>query len=192
MRLSEAEIDELLATRTTYRNTLQHDEVVFLRTSAETGGESTLLHTRAEPGSGVVRHYHRTYAERFDVLEGVLTVEAAGTTRVLVAGESATAPKNTLHLWVNQGSAPVRFLVEATPASEGFEKGLQILYGLASDGLTMPNGVPRNVLHVAWLMEYSDIWLPKISRPLGPLLHALADRARAQGLDRKLLDQYAR
>lgn len=192
MRLTQAEIDELLAARTTYRNTLQHDEVVFLRTGDETDGEYTLLHTRAEPGAGVVRHYHRTYAERFDVLEGVLTVEAAGTTRVLVAGETTTAPMNTLHRWVNQGSAPVRFLLEATPASDGFEKGLQVLYGLASDGRTMPNGVPRNVLHVAWLMEYSDIWLPGISRPLGPLLHALADRARAQGIDRQLLEQYAR
>ena len=39
MRLTAAEIGELLATRPIHRNTLQNDEVVFLRTAAETGGE---------------------------------------------------------------------------------------------------------------------------------------------------------
>lgn len=190
MRLTAAEIGELLATRPIHRNTLQHDEVVFLRTAAETGGEYTLLHIQAEPGSGVTRHYHQTYTERFDVREGALTVEAGGRTQVLMTGESATAPMNTVHRWANQSSSTVRFLVEATPASEGFEKGLQILYGLASDGLTFSNGVPRNVLHTAWLMEYSDIWLPRTSRPLGPLLRALAEKARAQGIDEQLLDRY--
>ena len=190
MRLTAAEIGELLATRPIHRNTLQNDEVVFLRTAAETGGECTLLHVQAEPGSGVTRHYHQTYTERFEVREGVLSVEAGGTTQVLMTGETATAPKGTVHRWANQTSRRTRFLVEATPASEGFEKGLQILYGLASDGLTFSNGVPRNVLHTAWLMEYSDIWLPRTSRPLVPLLRALAEKARAQGIDEQLLDRY--
>lgn len=190
MRLTTAEIDELLATRPIHRNTLQRDEVVFLGTHAETGGEYTLMHTQAAPGSGVTRHYHRSYTELFTVLEGVLTVEAGGSTQVLMTGETAIAPVNTVHRWVNQSSSQVRFLVEATPPSEGFEKGLQILYGLASDGQTFSNGVPRNVLHTAWLMEYSDIWLPRTSRPIGPLLRALAERARAHGIDQQLLDRY--
>ena len=52
MRLTQAEIDELLATRTTHRNTFQDDAVTFLRTSAETGGEYTLLHLVAGALSG--------------------------------------------------------------------------------------------------------------------------------------------
>lgn len=190
MRLTAAEIGELLATRSIHRNAIQHDEVVFLRTSAETGGEYTLLHIQAEPGSGVTRHYHQTYTERFAVLEGVLTVEAGGRTQVLMTGETTSVPRRTVHRWANQSSARTRFLVEATPASEGFEKGLQILYGLASDGRTLSNGVPRNVLHTVWLMEYSDIWLPGTSRTLNPLQRVLADRARNKGIDQQLLDRY--
>jgi len=192
MRLSIEEIERQLATGTVHRNTLQNDDVVFLRTSAQTGGEYSLLHTLAGTGSGVVRHYHRTYTERFDVLEGVLTVEVDGKVQVLQAGETATAPMNTLHRWANQSSAWVRFLVEVAPGNEGFEKGLQIIYGLAGDGKSTPNGVPRNLLHTAWLMEISDIWLPWVSRPLRPVLHALANQARKRGIDRQLEDRYCR
>ncbi|GGG64772.1 hypothetical protein GCM10011374_30560 [Kocuria dechangensis] len=44
-------------------------------------------------------------------------------------------PLDTMHRWANQGTGPVRFLAEIAPGHEGFEKGQQILYGLASDGM---------------------------------------------------------
>jgi hypothetical protein len=56
MRLARAEIDALLAARTTHRNTFQDDAVTFLRTRAETGGEYTLLPLVAEPGAGMLRN----------------------------------------------------------------------------------------------------------------------------------------
>jgi quercetin dioxygenase-like cupin family protein len=192
MRLTAAEIDELLSTRPVHRNTLQNSEVVFLRTSAETGGEYTLLHTRAEPGSGITRHYHQTYSERFDVLEGVLSVEIDGRTQVLAAGDSCDVPRKAVHRWVNQSTSPVRFLIEAAPASEGLEKGTQILYGLASDGLTLSNGLPRNPMQAAWLMEYSDMLLPGAARSLSSMQRMAADRARTKGVDQQLLGRYCR
>lgn len=192
MRLTTAEIEKLLGERPTHRNTVQHDEVTFLRTSAETGGEYTLAHVVAEPGAGVARHYHLASAEHFEILEGVLTVQVAKRTQVLQTGESATVERTAVHRWVNQSSGTVRCLVEITPGAEGFEKGLQILYGLASDGRCWPNGVPRDPLLTAWLMEISDIRLPGLSRPFGPVLRAMAGRVRAQGIDRQLEERYCR
>lgn len=192
MRLTQAEIDELLATRTAHRNTFQDDAVTFLRTSAETGGKYTGAHLVAEPGAGVPRHYHLHSSEHFEILEGALTVEVAKQPQVVLPGEKATAPVNTVHRWVNQGSSRVRALVEITPASEGFEKGLPILYGLASDGLSGSNGVPRNPFVTAWIMELTDMRLPGVSRVAGPVIHALAQRARARGMDRQLEERYRR
>lgn len=192
MRLTQVEIDELLATRTTHRNTFQNDAVTFLRTSAETGGEYTLVHLVAEPGAGVPRHYHLHSSEHFEVLEGALTVEVARQPHVVLPGEEATVPVNTVHRWINQGSSTVRALAEITPASEGFEKGLPILYGLAGNGRSTSQGVPRDPLVTAWIMELTDMRLPGVSRVAGPVIHALAQRARARGVDRELEERYCR
>ena len=192
MRPTDTEIDELLATRTTHRSTFQDDAVTFLRTSAETGGEYTLVHLVAGPGAGVPRHYHLHSSEHFEVLEGALTIEVAKQPRVVLPGEEATVPVNTVHRWVNQGSSTVRALAEITPASEGFEKGLPILYGLAGDGRSTAKGVPRDPLVTAWITELTDMRLPGISRVAGPVIHALAQRARARGLDRELEQRYCR
>lgn len=192
MRLTQAEIDELLATRTTHRNSFQDEAVTFLRTSAETGGEYTLLHLVAEPGAGVPRHYHLHSSEHFEILDGALTVEVAKQPHVVLPGEHVTAPVNTVHRWMNQGSSTVRALVMISPASEGFEKGVPILYGLTRDGLSRANGVPRNPLVTAWVMELTDVRLPGVSRVAGPLIHAMAERVRAQGTDRELEQRYCR
>ncbi len=191
MGLTREEIDEARNTRRIHRNPVEGDEVVFLRTSEETGGECTLLHVEAAPGAQVARHYHRTAVEGFEVLEGVLTVENAGKITVLQAGETASVPMGAVHRWANQSTKPVRFLVEFTPGQAGFEKSLTIIYGLARDGRTLPTGVPRNVLELALLMEIGDIWLPR-SAAFGPLIHALADQARTRGIDRQLEERYCR
>jgi quercetin dioxygenase-like cupin family protein len=191
MRLTREEIDEARGTRTVHRNPIERDEVVIVRTSAETGGQYTLLHAYAQPGAQVARHYHRSAAESFEVLEGVLTVENGGKTTVLQPGESDTVPKHTVHRWANQSTKPVSFLVEFTPGQAGFEKSLTIIYGLARDGHTLPNGVPRNVLQLALLMEIGDIWLPR-SAALGPVIRALAGMARKKGMERELEERYCR
>ncbi|GEO94715.1 cupin domain-containing protein [Kocuria turfanensis] len=111
MRPTQAEIDELLATCTTHRNTFLGDAVTFLRTSAGTSGECTLVHLVAEPGAGVPRRHPLHSAEHFEVLEGgALTVEIARKPHAVLPGEDATAPVDAVHLWANQGSSTVEEL----------------------------------------------------------------------------------
>ena len=107
-------------------------------------------------------HYHKTYAEHFEVLEGVLEVMVGGGTRALRPGEKAVAPKNTLHDFRNPTGEPATFLVELRPGSAGFEKALKAGYGLAADGLTRADGTPKYLYYLAVLLEWSDMRLPGI------------------------------
>jgi mannose-6-phosphate isomerase-like protein (cupin superfamily) len=76
-----------------YYHPLQKDYATFLKTSEETGGEYTLIEVEVAPGGGNTPHYHKTYAEHFEVLEGVLEVTVGGETRALHPGEKAVAPR---------------------------------------------------------------------------------------------------
>ena len=95
-----------------YYNPVQKDYATFLRTSGETNGEYTLIEVEVAPGGGTTPHRHKTYTERFEVLEGTLEVLLGRQLLTLGVGQSATVPRNTLHRFRNPGGEPVRFLVE--------------------------------------------------------------------------------
>ena len=173
-------------------NPIQKDYATFLETSEETGGERTLIEVEVAPGGGTTPHYHLTYAEHFEVLEGELQVMVGGKTRTLTAGEKAVAPKNTLHNFHNATDEPTTFLVELRPGSSGFEKALRVAYGLASDGLSNSKGLPKNLYHTALLFEWGEGRLPGVFALLEPLFGLLARRARRKGIDRELELRYCR
>lgn len=76
---------------------------------------------------------------------------------------------------------PTRFLVELRPGPAGFEKALKVGYGLAADGLTAPDGAPKNPYHLAVLLGWSEIRMPGVFTLAGPLFRLLARRATPQG-----------
>jgi mannose-6-phosphate isomerase-like protein (cupin superfamily) len=125
--------------RRRYYHPDQKDYATFLKTSEETGGERTLIEVEVAPGGGTPPHYHKTYQEGFEVLEGELEVHVGGEMRTLRVGEKATVPLDTLHNFHNPTGEPTTFLVEPRPGSEGFEKALKAGYGLASDGRNPPS-----------------------------------------------------
>lgn len=124
-------------------NPVQKDAATFLETSEETGGERTLAEVKVAPGGGTRPHYHKTYAEHFEVIEGILEVLVGEETRDLRAGQKAVVPKNTLHRFHNGTDETVTFLCEMRPGQPGFEKTLKVGYGLARDGLTRSDGTPK-------------------------------------------------
>ena len=141
-------------------NPIQKDHVSFLKTHADTNGECTLVEVELADGGGVGLHYHKTYSEKFDCLEGEVQVQLGKTMQTLTPGESATAEPNINHLFRNRIGKSCKFLVELRPASRGFEQSLQIGYGLAADGMCKPNGFPKDKLALAWLFEISESNLP--------------------------------
>jgi mannose-6-phosphate isomerase-like protein (cupin superfamily) len=173
-------------------NPVQKDAATFLETSEETGGARSLAEVEVAPGGGTKPHYHKTYAEHFEVIEGTLEVLVGDETRVLSAGQKAVVPKNTLHRFHNATGETVTFLCEMRPGQPGFEKTIMVGYGLASDGLTRSDGTPKNLYHMALLLEWSEIRVPGFFTVVEPLMRLLAKRARRKGIDGELEAKYCR
>ncbi len=173
-------------------NPIQKDAVTFLQTAEETNGEYSLLEMEVAPGGGNILHYHKTFAEHFTVVTGEFGVQVGKDVRVLKPGESAVAPAGSLHRWYNTTQQPAIVRVELRPASPGFERALQIAYGLARDGLSNKQGLPKSISHMALLVELSDTNVPGLFSAIAPLLRVLARRARRKGVERELVERYVR
>ena len=173
-------------------NPVQRDYVTFLKTAAETNGEFTLVDVELSPKGGVGIHYHKTYSEKFDCLEGELKVQAGKIIHKLAPGQSVIAAPLVNHRFFNTSDKVCKFLVELRPASSGFEKSLQIGYGLARDGETNSKGFPNNRLALAWLFEISESNLPGWMSIFEFILRKQAKKAKATGLDKTLIDKYVR
>lgn len=97
-------------------NPIQKDSVVFIKTAADTANEYTLVEVELADGGGVGLHYHKTYSEHFECLEGEVQVQLGKTMNTLSPGQSATALPRVNHLFRNRSGKPCRFRVEIRPA----------------------------------------------------------------------------
>jgi mannose-6-phosphate isomerase-like protein (cupin superfamily) len=77
----------------------------------------SVIEERIPPGAGEVRHVHRAARQLFFVLNGALTIEKAGATFVLNAGESLEVEPGVPHHVRNGSDADVDFLVVSTPST---------------------------------------------------------------------------
>lgn len=173
-------------------NPVQKDYVTFLKTADETAGEYTLVEVELAPQGGVGLHYHKTYAEKFDCLEGELKVQLGKEIHTLAPGATATAQPNVNHRFFNPSGNVCKFRVELRPASKGFERSLQIGYGLARDGEVKKNGFPKDKYALAWLFDISESNLPGWMSLFEGILRRQAKKARHKGLDQQLMDKYVR
>lgn len=173
-----------------FENPVIQDVATLLESSEETGGERTLLEIEVAPGGGNMPHVHTTYAEHFEVLAGRLAVELDGAEHVLDVGDRATAPAGSVHRFRNAGPERAVFRVELRPGHAGFERSLRLGYALAADGRTNRDSLPRNPLHLAVLLEMSEMELAGRERVLQRPLLLLARLARVLGVDRRLERRY--
>ncbi len=178
--------------RRVYGDPVQHNEITWLRTGEETGGEYSLLHSDSSPGAAVFPHFHTRYTETFSVLDGGLSVRITGAEHALGPGQEATVPLRAVHEWRVSGAGRAQFLVTIRPAFPPFEKWLAVAQCLAADGLTRPDGSPKSLAHAALILVDSDIHLTGPARAAMPLLHLVAARARRRGVDRQLEQRYWR
>jgi quercetin dioxygenase-like cupin family protein len=171
-------------------NPIQRDAATFLETSEETGGARTLVELEIAPGGRVNPHEHTTYTEYFAVHRGRLTVRVDDAEVHLGPGDEAIVPAGAVHSWANEGDDRAMAVLELRPGHAGFEKALRVAYGLASDGRVTRKGVPRNVLHTALLLDWSEGRLTGTSALLTRPMALLARVARARGVDRDLERRY--
>ncbi len=173
-------------------NPVQKDYVTFLKTSADTNGEYTLVEVELADGGGVGLHYHKTYSEKFICSEGELQVKLDKSIITLQPKESSIAEPNVNHFFRNRSGKTCKFIVELRPASRGFEQSLQIGYGLARDGKVKKNGFPQDKLALAWLFDISESNLPGWMSIFEFVLRKQAKKARAKGIDKELTHKYVK
>jgi mannose-6-phosphate isomerase-like protein (cupin superfamily) len=168
----------------TIENPVTGERFTFLTTAEETSGELLKLKAEIPAGTpGVPLHYHLTFTEGFEVLEGRLDLRVGEDHVVLGSGESAMVPLGTAHRFWNDGSKPAVFEAEIRPARK-MEQSLRAMVGLARAGKTDDRGVPRNVFELALLYEFSGSYI--VGMPLflqKGLFGTLARLARRRGYD---------
>src|SRR5438445_633778 len=103
-------------------NPVQKDTVTFLKTHSDTNGACTLVEVELANGGGVGLHYHKTYSESFQSLEGEVQIRLGKKIHSLKPGQKATAEPGIHHLFRNRSGKICRFRVELKPASKGFEQ----------------------------------------------------------------------
>jgi quercetin dioxygenase-like cupin family protein len=172
-------------------NPLFRDEVKFVRTSAESGGEISEMEIILQAGGKNPMHYHRSYSETFAPLDGEVGVGLGrNETKILKPGESHTVEPNTLHYWFNPSGREIKFRIEIKPGHEGFENSLRILYGMAADGLTDKKGIPRSIKDLALVANMSDMNIPGFFTLIFPVLKLIAKRAIRSGYEQELINRY--
>jgi mannose-6-phosphate isomerase-like protein (cupin superfamily) len=171
-----------------YYNPVIGDKVTLLKSAEETNGEVTLMEIVVNSGGGNFLHRHSDYAEKFEVLEGDLTVTLEGEQRILRPGDTVLVPANAAHCFNNFTNLPVKFRVQFNPAQPGFEKAIAIGYGLAADGLVDKKSIPRNIRHQAILFTMSGIVPMGFLKLLLPLFKVIA--ANSRRVERELTNRY--
>jgi quercetin dioxygenase-like cupin family protein len=173
-------------------NPVQKDTAIFLETLQESNGRHTLIEVEVAPHGGVGVHYHKTYAETFECLEGELKIQLGKKIFTLRPGDGqATALPNTLHRWFNTSGKKCRFRVTVTPGCRGFEESLQIAYGLARDGKVNKSGMPK-LSHLGILLLLSESKLPGWQGLLEKGLLWVGKRAGKKGITDDLRERYVK
>jgi mannose-6-phosphate isomerase-like protein (cupin superfamily) len=142
-------------------NPVTGERLVFLETSADTGGEYVLVECTVQPdGFVAAAHVHPHQTERFEIESGTVAFKLDGETIVAGPGESVVVPPGSSHKFWNAGDTEAVFVTEVRPAL-GFERLIETMFSLASDGKTNRKGMP-NPLRLAVIANghFDDVRLP--------------------------------
>jgi quercetin dioxygenase-like cupin family protein len=167
----------------TYENSVQGDRIVVQEGSEDNGGERLVGDLYIRPGGAVAgKHVHAYLTERFEVVSGTVRFHIDGRDELATPGDQIEVAPGVVHDWWNDGDEEARVRVEVRPA-ERFELMIQNMYGLANDGKTNANGVPRLLPLALFAREFRRegefIRPPRIVQRV--LFAALAPLARARG-----------
>jgi quercetin dioxygenase-like cupin family protein len=173
-------------------NPVTGERCTFVETSRDSGGARTVADLEVSPGGGVARHRHLDHDERIDVLEGEVEVTLDGIARRIGAGEHVVIAAGTVHRWRNPSSdRNLRFRGSLVPGHPGFELVLRVAFGLARDGESRRNGLPRRLGDLALLAEWDPSLFVGPARVLAPVMRWIARRAHARGRADELVRRYA-
>ena len=161
---------------------------------ADTAGRRIEADLWLQPGAAVAgAHLHDHFVERFEVLAGAVSFQAAGVERATLPGDGAIeVPAGVVHDWWRVGDevAHVRVEVEATSPARGrpaarFLSMIEALWSLSALGRVNAKGMPDPLWLAAIAREYRDVI--RFVRPpaivQAALFGPLAALARSSGRD---------
>ena len=151
----------MIRTGDTITNRKTGEQLVFLRTAADTNGEYVLVECTIDPdGAVAAAHVHPNQTERFEILEGMVGFRLGREQVTATAGDVVTVERGTAHKFWNAGLGRARFRTEIRPALQ-FESLIETMFGLAEDGKTNHSGMP-NPLRLAVIAQhhFADVRLP--------------------------------
>lgn len=130
---------------------------IFRQTSRDTDGRLLQVDWIGNPGwVAGPDHVHPHQEERFEVLSGRMRSRVDGVEHIHRAGDVIIAPAGSTHTVWNDGDENLHLRVEFRPSLRS-EAVLETLAGLARDGKTNQDGVPRDPLQLALIVnEYED------------------------------------
>jgi quercetin dioxygenase-like cupin family protein len=170
-------------------NSVTGDQMLVLTRGSDSEGPLLEVQFDLPPHSpGTPMHRHRRITERFDVLDGALSMCVNGVWRVVTAGASALVVPGDAHCYRNDSDAWVTFITELRPPHR-FERFLRTWYGLANTGMSSRDGVPRNLLHLARCLHDADFTFAVLpSLPQRIALSALVRAGTMLGAYAALMD----
>ncbi|MFL5844188.1 MAG: cupin domain-containing protein [Solirubrobacteraceae bacterium] len=128
-------------------------------------------------------HLHPAQDERFEVLEGALTIRVDGAQRVLAAGETIEVPRGVPHQMWNAAATPARVAWRTSPAGRT-GTWYATLDRLQREGRVGKDGMPGPLAFAVYLTEFRDVFRLHAG-PLTPVvsaaLRALAPVGRLRG-----------
>lgn len=161
-------------------NRITGDKLRIVHSVADNFDSLKIEFTLPPHAAGAPLHYHLGFVEKFAVTDGKLEMRIGSKDRIVAPGETVAIPIGVLHGFSNPHSETVTFTTEIAPAVE-FEKFIRSMYGLANDGKTNKDGMPKNLLHLALILDYADLYFPYLPATLQTLTRKLLT-----GLARKI------
>jgi quercetin dioxygenase-like cupin family protein len=172
----------------TIRNNATGETLTMLISEEDNGGACQLYEVHLPPRRpGPPLHYHTDFIETFTVRQGQLDIYLDKDQKhvLLLPGKNATAQLRQLHRFANEHDEPAIFTIETKPAG-GVVKAFQLVYGIANDGGTAKDGLPRNPIARLVFIKTAQGYLPGIPRTLQKLVFACAALlARITGLEKR-------
>jgi quercetin dioxygenase-like cupin family protein len=129
------------------------ERITFLKTTQETNGELLRYEDVLPPRFFIPEHVHPHQEERHEVLSGTLRGRVGGQERDYAAGERVIGPAGVPHAWRNPSEDEELHLVSELRPPLRFETLFETSFGLARDGKTTKQGIPKNPLQLAVLVD---------------------------------------
>lgn len=162
-------------------NPITGEQLRFVKTAADTGGEAVVVEVTVEPNGFVAAaHVHPYQSERFEIVSGRVTFRLGREQVEAGAGDVVVVEPGTAHKFWNAGDEKAVFVTEVRPALE-FEQLIETMFSLAADGKTNRKGMP-NPLRLAVIakahfdivrLPFPPAWLQRAGLAMGAPLGRL-------------------